>query len=73
LHEIIGVPCFGAYGAHNRIIGSRGLDVTVPGFDGTLYHIHKNPYFWISIGAATLRGVTLGSPDVTNIKKRTGR
>src|SRR4249920_3369773 len=34
----------------------RVLDVTVPGYDSTLYHIHENPYFWISIGAATLRG-----------------
>src|SRR5688500_17422206 len=39
---------------------ARVLDVTVAPFDGTLYHIHENPYFWISIGAATLRGQTLG-------------
>src|SRR5688500_12710002 len=39
---------------------ARVLDVTVAPFSGTLYHIHENPYFWISIGAATLRGQTLG-------------
>jgi hypothetical protein len=50
----------------------RVLDVTVPGYDGTLYHIHENPYFWISIGAATLRGNTLGTPDVINIEKKDG-
>ena len=31
---------------------ARVLDVTVPGYDSTLYHIHENPYFWISIGPA---------------------
>jgi hypothetical protein len=50
----------------------RVLDVTVPGYDSTLYHIHENPYFWISIGAATLRGNTLGSPELTNIDKTDG-
>ena len=29
---------------------ARVLDVTVAPFSGTLYHIHENPYFWISIG-----------------------
>lgn len=48
----------------------RVLDVTVPAYDGTLYHIHENPYFWISIGPATLRGQTLGSPDLTVIEKK---
>ena len=50
----------------------RVLDVTVPGFDSTLYHIHENPYFWISIGAATLRGNTLGAREVINIDKKDG-
>jgi hypothetical protein len=27
----------------------RVLDVTVPGYDSTLCHIHENPYFWVSI------------------------
>jgi len=45
----------------------RVLDVTVHPYDGTLYHIHENPYFWISIGAADLRANNLGSPEITNI------
>ena len=51
----------------------RVLDVTVPGFDGTLFHIHENPYFWISIGAATLRAVTLGSKDVVELDATDGQ
>jgi hypothetical protein len=50
----------------------RVLDVTVPGYDSTLYHIHENPYFWISIGAATLRGNTLGTAELTVIEKKDG-
>ena len=42
---------------------ARVLDVTVEPFSGTLFHIHENPYFWISIGAATLRGQTLGAKE----------
>jgi hypothetical protein len=47
---------------------ARVLDVTVAPYDGTLYHIHENPYFWISIGAATLRGQTLGVKEIINIE-----
>ena len=47
---------------------ARVLDVTVEPFSGTLYHIHENPYFWISIGAATLRGQTLGAKEIINIE-----
>lgn len=46
----------------------RVLDVTVEPFSGTLYHIHENPYFWISIGPATLRGETLGAKEIVNIE-----
>ena len=47
---------------------ARVLDVTVPGYDSTLYHIHENPYFWISIGPAVLRGQTLGSAELVAIE-----
>jgi hypothetical protein len=47
---------------------ARVLDVTVAPFSGTLYHIHENPYFWISIGPATLRGQTLGATEIINIE-----
>jgi len=47
---------------------ARVLDVTVEPFSGTLYHIHENPYFWISIGAATLRGQSLGAKEIINIE-----
>ena len=47
---------------------ARVLDVTVAPFSGTLYHIHENPYFWISIGPATLRGQTLGAREIINIE-----
>jgi hypothetical protein len=50
----------------------RVLDVTVPGFDSTLYHIHENPYFWIAIGDATLRANTLGTDEITNIDAKDG-
>jgi hypothetical protein len=45
----------------------RVLDVTVHPYDGTLYHIHENPYFWISIGPATLRANNLGAAEIVNI------
>jgi hypothetical protein len=51
----------------------RVLDVTVPGFDGTLFHIHENPYFWISIGPATLRAINLGSKDVVELDATDGQ
>lgn len=51
---------------------ARVLDVTVAPFSGTLYHIHENPYFWISIGAATLRGQTLGATEIINIEPADG-
>jgi hypothetical protein len=54
----------------NRYV--RVLDVTVPPFGGTLYHIHENPYFWISIGAATLRGQSLGAKEIVNIEPADG-
>jgi hypothetical protein len=47
---------------------ARVLDVTVEPFSGTLYHIHENPYFWISIGPATLRGQTLGAKEIIDIE-----
>lgn len=47
---------------------TRVLDVTVEPFSGTLYHVHENPYFWISIGPATLRGQTLGAKEIINIE-----
>ena len=47
---------------------ARVLDVTVEPYSGTLYHIHENPYFWISIGPATLRGQTLGAKEIINIE-----
>ena len=46
----------------------RVLDVTVEPYSGTLYHIHENPYFWISIGPAVLRGQTLGAKEIVNIE-----
>ena len=47
---------------------ARVLDVTVPPYSGTLYHIHENPYFWISIGPATLRGQSLGATEIIDIE-----
>jgi len=54
----------------NRFV--RVLDVTVPGYDGTLYHIHENPYFWVSIGDATLRGNNVGTAEIIPIEKKDG-
>jgi len=54
----------------NRYV--RVLDVTVPGYDSTLYHIHENPYFWVSIGDATLRGNNVDTPEVFPIEKKHG-
>ena len=54
----------------NRYV--RVLDVTVAPFSGTLYHIHENPYFWISIGPALLRGQTLGAREIINIEPADG-
>jgi hypothetical protein len=51
---------------------ARVLDVTVEPFSGTLYHIHENPYFWISIGRATLRGQTYGATEIVNIEPADG-
>jgi hypothetical protein len=48
----------------NRYV--RILDVTVPGFDSTLFHIHENPYVYVSIGAATLKAQVLGSNELTD-------
>ena len=50
----------------------RVLDVTVPGYDSTLYHIHENPYFWISVGPATLRANNIGTPEIVNIDTKDG-
>jgi len=50
----------------------RVLDVTVPPYDGTLYHAHENPYFWVAIGAAALRGQTLGASEIVTIDKQDG-
>jgi hypothetical protein len=47
---------------------ARVLDVTVPPHDSTLFHIHENPYFWISIGSARLRGLTIGATDFVVIE-----
>ena len=47
---------------------ARVLDVTVPPHDSTLFHIHENPYFWISIGSARLKGQTLGADDFVDIQ-----
>jgi hypothetical protein len=51
----------------------RVLDVTVPGYDGTLYHIHENPYFWVSIGDATLRALNLGSTEFVTLDAKDGQ
>jgi hypothetical protein len=50
----------------------RVLDVTVSAYDSTLYHSHENPYFWVAIGPAVLRGMTLGASDLVNIEKKDG-
>ena len=51
----------------------RVLDVTVEPHGGTLFHIHENPYFWIAIGAADLRGQTLGSNELVTIQSADGQ
>jgi hypothetical protein len=51
----------------------RVLDVTVPGYDGTLYHIHENPYFWVSIGDATLRAINLGNTEFVTLDAKDGQ
>jgi quercetin dioxygenase-like cupin family protein len=45
----------------------RLLDVTVPAWDSTLFHIHENPYVYVSIGAATLKAQVAGSNDFTDL------
>jgi quercetin dioxygenase-like cupin family protein len=50
----------------------RVLDVTVPAFDGTLYHIHENPYVYVSIGPATLKAQVEGSNDITDLNLKDG-
>src|SRR5439155_12777699 len=45
----------------------RVLDVTVPPFDGTLYHIHENPYVYVSIGAATLKAQVEGANEIVDL------
>lgn len=52
---------------------ARVLDVTVPGYDGTLYHIHENPYFWVSIGDATLRAINIGSTEFVTLDAKDGQ
>ena len=54
----------------NRYV--RVLDVTVDPFDGTLYHIHENPYTWVSIGPATLKAQVLGSDVITDLNPKDG-
>src|SRR5262245_45979134 len=51
---------------------ARVLDVTVPGYDSTLYHIHENPYFWVAIGNANLKGNILGTTEMLDIIKKDG-
>jgi hypothetical protein len=51
---------------------ARVLDVTVPPYSGTLYHIHENPYFWISIGRATLRAQNIGAAEIVAIEPEDG-
>jgi quercetin dioxygenase-like cupin family protein len=50
----------------------RVLDVTVEPFSGTLYHIHENPYVYVSIGAATLKAQVLGSNEITDLNLKDG-
>jgi mannose-6-phosphate isomerase-like protein (cupin superfamily) len=51
---------------------ARVLDVTVPILDSTLFHIHPDPYVWVSIGAATLNGQVLGTNEFTDIITKDG-
>jgi quercetin dioxygenase-like cupin family protein len=50
----------------------RVLDVTVAPFDGTLYHIHENPYVYVSIGPATLKAQVEGSNDIADLNLKDG-
>jgi quercetin dioxygenase-like cupin family protein len=50
----------------------RVLDVTVEPFSGTLYHIHENPYVYVSIGAATLKAQVLGSNEIVDLNLKDG-
>ena len=50
----------------------RVLDVTVPPFDGTLSHIHENPYVYVSIGPATLKAQVEGSSEITDLTLKDG-
>ena len=54
----------------NRYV--RVLDVTVPPYDSTLFHIHENPYVYVSIGAATLKVQVLGSSEFTDLNLTDG-
>jgi hypothetical protein len=54
----------------NRYV--RLLDVTVPPWDSTLFHIHENPYVYVSIGAATLKAQVSGSNDFTDLNLKDG-
>jgi quercetin dioxygenase-like cupin family protein len=54
----------------NRYV--RILDVTVPPFDSTLYHIHENPYVYVSIGAATLKAQVEGANTITDLILKDG-
>jgi hypothetical protein len=51
----------------------RVLDVTVHPYDGTLYHSHENPYFWVSIGDATLRANNIGSSEIVILDAKDGQ
>jgi hypothetical protein len=50
----------------------RVLDVTVPAWDSTLFHIHENPYVYVSIGAATLKAQVEGSSEFTDLALKDG-
>ena len=54
----------------NRYV--RVLDVTVPPYDSTLFHIHENPYVYVSIGAATLKAQVLGLNEFTDLNLKDG-
>jgi len=54
----------------NRLV--RILDVTVAPFDGTLYHIHENPYVYVSIGPALLKAQVLGATEITDLNLKDG-
>jgi quercetin dioxygenase-like cupin family protein len=50
----------------------RVLDVTVAPYDSTLYHIHENPYVYVSIGAATLKAQVEGSSEIVDLILKDG-